>query len=69
MKAPRLTTFRKRIRRFHANQKGLETLQVVLIIAVAAVILAFIVNSWETISGWAGQVLQDIVDFEASGEI
>ena len=64
-----LTSIKNRIARFHNNQKGLETLQVVLIIAVAAVILAFIVNSWDTISEWAGQVIQDIVDFEASGEI
>ena len=44
-----MTQIRARVSRFNKNQKGLETLQVVLIIAVAAIILSVIVSQWPKI--------------------
>ncbi len=52
-----------RISRFNKDQRGLETLQVVLIIAVAAIILALIVNQWPNIKSWAEQAIQAITGF------
>jgi len=44
---PRLLTLRNRLIRFHKNEEGLEALQVVMIIAVAALVLILIKTSWE----------------------
>ena len=55
-----MTQIRRRMARFNKNQKGLETLQVVLIIAVAAVILALVVNQWPAIRDWANEALDYI---------
>lgn len=55
-----MTQIRGRMARFNKNQKGLETLQVVLIIAVAAVILALVVNQWPAIRDWANEALDYI---------
>ena len=55
-----MTKISDRVARFNRNQKGLETLQVVLIIAVAAVILALVVNQWPAIRDWANEALKYI---------
>ena len=52
-----------RISRFNKDQRGLETLQVVLIIAVAAIILALIVNQWPNIKSWAENAISAIPGF------
>ena len=52
-----------RISRFNKDQRGLETLQVVLIIAVAAIILALIVNQWPNIKSWAENAISAITGF------
>ena len=52
--------------RIHRDESGMETLQVVLIIAVAAVILAIFVRLWPEIRDWAEQVIEDITTFEES---
>jgi hypothetical protein len=44
------------LRRIHNDERGLETLQVVMIIAVAAIILAFIKLFWTNIVGWFHKV-------------
>ena len=59
-----MTQIRARVARFNKNQKGLETLQVVLIIAVAAVILALVVNQWPAIKEWAEAAIEAITSFE-----
>jgi hypothetical protein len=48
----------KTIRRIHEDERGLETLQVVMIIAIAAIFLALIKYFWDDgngggIKGWA----------------
>ncbi len=59
---------KNRVTKFHNNEKGMETLQVVLIIAVAAIILALIVNQWDGIKEWAEQAIKTITDFKNEGE-
>lgn len=38
------------LKRFHKDERGLETLQVVLIVAIAAIILALLKAFWTPIS-------------------
>ena len=63
---------RERLTRFHKNEQGLEALQVVMIIAIAALVLILIKTSWESrivpffkemlenITGWKDTSGQDI---------
>lgn len=50
----------KTIRRIHEDERGLETLQVVMIIAIAAVILAIIKTFWPQIRTWAQNMINVI---------
>ncbi len=52
----RLTTA---VRGFHDDEAGLEALQVVMILAVAAVALIAVKTQWTTIKGWYDQVMGD----------
>jgi hypothetical protein len=61
-----LNLFRNRLANFHREERGMETLQVVLIIAVAAVILAVFVRLWPEIRDWAEEVINNITSFEES---
>jgi hypothetical protein len=42
----------KWLKRFHQDEDGIETLQIVMIVGVAVVILLVIVVFWEQIQGW-----------------
>jgi len=69
-----MSTLRNRLVRFHNNEEGLEALQVVMIIAVAALVLILIKTSWEkritpffkemleNVTGWKDTSKTDIVD-------
>ncbi len=46
-------------RSFHNDEAGLEALQVVMILAVAAVALIAVKTQWTTIKGWYDQVMGD----------
>lgn len=46
---------------FHEDEDGMETLQVVMLVAVAALILIFIRARWEQIKGWVSGVLGNIL--------
>lgn len=48
------------LRRIHEDERGLETLQVVMIIAIAALILALIKTTWPTITAWFNKLVQAI---------
>ena len=54
------------VKRFHNEEKGMEALQVVLIIAVAAVIMAFFVRFWPDVRDWAEEVITNLIDFDES---
>jgi membrane protein YdbS with pleckstrin-like domain len=59
-----LTSLRQRISRFNSDERGMETLQVVLIVAVAAIILALIVNQWPNIKSWAESAIKAVTNFK-----
>lgn len=45
---------------FHTDEDGMETMQIVMIIAVAAIVLLFVKSQWETISGWASGLISQV---------
>ena len=50
---------RTAMRRFHAAEDGLEALQVVMILAVAAVALIAVKSRWDDIRDWFHSVMQE----------
>ena len=48
------------LRRIHTDERGLETLQVVMIIAVAALVLALVKLTWPSIQAWFNKLVQAI---------
>ncbi|MDB5339232.1 MAG: hypothetical protein JWN70_4851 [Planctomycetaceae bacterium] len=45
---------------FHSDEDGMETMQIVMIIAVAAIVLLFVKSQWETISSWASGLISQV---------
>ena len=56
-----LNNLKQRIASFDQDERGMETLQAVLIIAIAAMILALVVNQWGAISSWAVKTLNSVM--------
>ena len=56
-----LNNLKQRIASFDQDERGMETLQAVLIIAIAAMILALVVNQWGSISSWAVKTLNSVM--------
>jgi hypothetical protein len=52
---------RNAVREFHEDEEGLETLQVVMIIAVAAVILLLVKSQWGNIRDWFNALIEQIL--------
>ena len=50
----------KAIRSIHEDERGLESLQVVMIIAIAALILALLKTFWPTVKTWFGTLTSAI---------
>ncbi|TWU03690.1 hypothetical protein [Neorhodopirellula pilleata] len=62
-----LQNIRSAAKRFHNNEDGLEALQVVMIIAVAAVALIFVKSQWDGDDGikkWATDLIKSVVSFK-----
>ncbi len=47
-------------RKFDQDQDGMETMQIVMIIAVAAIVLLFVQGQWNNIAGWADGLVGQI---------
>lgn len=47
-----LNQFKNSVRSFHEEEDGIEAIQVVIILAIAAVALLVIKNKWETIKSF-----------------
>jgi len=60
----KLVSFSRAIRGFHEDEEGLEALQVVMIIAIAAVILLFIRMYWRQISNWFAGLISQIIHWQ-----
>lgn len=58
------TKIKSQLNKFHNDEAGLEALQVVMIIAIAAVFLIFIKTQWNTIKSWAEGLIKGVTDFK-----
>lgn len=56
----KLTAFRRRLTRFHNDERGLEALQVVMIIAVAAIVMLLVKKNYATLRDWMEGLVGDI---------
>ena len=56
-----LTHLRRAVKKFHENEAGFEVLQVVMIIAVSAIVLLFVKTNWESVKTWANDLIQQIL--------
>jgi hypothetical protein len=50
--------------RFHSDERGMETLQVVMIIAVAALIVAFAQAFWPKIKAWFRESVDQVLRWQ-----
>jgi hypothetical protein len=48
--------------RLRDDEEGLETLQTVMIVAVAAIILALLKETWPRIKGWFRSSVQQVIN-------
>jgi len=53
---------KKMIKKFHLDQRGLETLQVVMIIAIAAIVAIAIFAIWNRVKPWADEKIDEVID-------
>lgn len=61
-----LVNLRKKVREFHEDEFGLEALQVVMIVAVAALCLILVKVFWESnISPWFRNLINIITGWKA----
>ena len=51
----------KALKRFHDDERGLEAMQVVMIIAIAALILALVKTFWGSVKSWFQQLTDPII--------
>jgi hypothetical protein len=51
------------LKRLHDDERGLEVIQVVIILAIAAIVLALVKIFWNQIKEFAGNALAQIFDF------
>ena len=56
------TRVKQAIYRFHKNEDGIEAIQVVMILAIAAVALIVVRTQWSSIKGWFNEQVSDSVD-------
>ncbi|MCU0703148.1 MAG: hypothetical protein MUF18_04065 [Fimbriiglobus sp.] len=53
-----------RLLQFHRDDRGLEALQVVMIIAIAALVLALVKLFWSDVKNWVTPLVANIVDWK-----
>jgi hypothetical protein len=65
------TNLRNRLTAFHKNEDGMEALQMVLIIAIAAIVLALVVRMWPAIAQWVTDMINSVTGMgtEEAGEV
>ena len=48
-------------RQFDQDQDGMETMQVVMIIAVAAIVMFFVQDVWYAVAGWTSNLIANVI--------
>ena len=62
-----MTLFGSSMRKFHDDEEGMETLQVVMILAISAIVAVFIFTMWDKISAWAKELIDKILNRKSEG--
>jgi hypothetical protein len=57
--------FARVFRRLHRREEGLETIQVAMIVAAAALMLAVMMRWWPLITAWFDQTIREVVSWKA----
>ncbi len=60
-----LKSLRKAVSNFHNDERGLEALQVVMILAIAAICLLLVKSKWGAIKTFFTTNVQGVIDFDA----
>ena len=60
-----LKKLQNRLNKFHNDEAGLEALQVVMIVAIAAVVLITIKLKYPAIKEWFNSTTDEIMEFES----
>lgn len=55
------SSIRIALRRFHEEQDGMDSVQAVMILAVSAVALLAVKNSWPTIRDWMNDTMDELL--------
>jgi hypothetical protein len=50
--------------RFHRDERGMETLQVVMIVAIAAIITAFLQRFWPSVKHWFRESVDQVLRWQ-----
>lgn len=64
----RLSAVKNGVVSFHRNEKGLEALQVILIVAIAAIILALLKLYWKDVKSWFKTMVETIIGSDGKDE-
>jgi hypothetical protein len=59
----KLYNLTKSLKKFHNDERGLEALQVVMIIAVAAIVMLLVKNNYDKLKGWMETLVGQIIAF------
>ena len=54
--------WKRRLRGFHENEDGMEAIQVVMIVAIAALVLIAFFTVGDRVFEWVGKMLTDLFD-------
>ncbi len=53
----------KSLKSFHKDERGMEALQVILIVAIAAIVLALLKFAWPSIKTWFVDNVRNVLGF------
>lgn len=56
------------VKAFHDDEDGMETIQVVIIVAIAAIVLVALLKFWDAIKEWVKGVWTDLTGKKSGGE-
>ena len=60
-----MKSLKNTLARIHQDERGMETLQTVMLIAVAAIVLLFVKMYWEDIKDWFSELVDQVLGWES----
>ncbi len=62
----KLMNLKQNLKKWHEDERGLEALQTVMIIAVAAIIMLLVKEYYTSVKGWAGGLITSITGWKTT---